>query len=109
MRGIKHVLTERFYTWEDAVKLAEDDPEVDLSGEGTPFTPSEYLENEGLDDVREEELTGEERKALEEARDSETREDKEHTAGQGQKSQGITELDPSTIPASKPNQDSPRA
>ncbi len=49
MRAIKHVLTERFYTWEDAVKLAKEDPEVDLSGEGTPFTPMEYLEDEGLD------------------------------------------------------------
>lgn len=44
MRGIKHVLTERQYAWEDAVKLAETDPEVNLSGEGPAFTPSQYLE-----------------------------------------------------------------
>ena len=28
MRAIKHVLTERFYAWEDAVKLAEGDKEI---------------------------------------------------------------------------------
>ena len=47
MRGIKHVLTERFYAWEDAIKLAESDPEIDLSGKGPAFTPSQYLEVEG--------------------------------------------------------------
>ncbi|KAK0643498.1 mitochondrial 39-S ribosomal protein L47 (MRP-L47)-domain-containing protein [Cercophora newfieldiana] len=46
MRGIKHVLTERQYAWEDAVKLAENDPEIDLSGDGPVFTPSEFLEEE---------------------------------------------------------------
>jgi len=30
MRGIKHVLTERWYAWEEARKLAETDPEVNL-------------------------------------------------------------------------------
>lgn len=45
MRGIKHVLTERFYTWEDAVKVAETDPEVDLTGNGPAFTPSNFLED----------------------------------------------------------------
>jgi large subunit ribosomal protein L47 len=44
MRAIKHVLTERFYTWEDAVKLAENDPEVNLTGDGPAFTPADYLE-----------------------------------------------------------------
>lgn len=45
MRGIKHVLTERQYAWEDALKLAENDPEVNLSGDGNPvYTPLEYLE-----------------------------------------------------------------
>lgn len=44
MRAIKHALTERFYTWEDAVKLAENDPEVNLKGDGPAFTPSQYLE-----------------------------------------------------------------
>ncbi|KAK1594382.1 mitochondrial 39-S ribosomal protein L47 (MRP-L47)-domain-containing protein [Colletotrichum navitas] len=39
MKAIKHVLTERFYVWEDARKLAEEDPEVDLSGEGEAYMP----------------------------------------------------------------------
>jgi large subunit ribosomal protein L47 len=46
MRGIKHVLTERQYAWEDAVKLAEKDAEIDLSGNGPAFTPSQFLEDE---------------------------------------------------------------
>ncbi|KAH6631667.1 54S ribosomal protein L4, mitochondrial [Chaetomium tenue] len=45
MRSIKHVLTERFYTWEDAIKVAEKDPEVDLTGNGPAFTPSNFLED----------------------------------------------------------------
>ncbi|KAI1180742.1 mitochondrial 39-S ribosomal protein L47 (MRP-L47)-domain-containing protein [Nemania sp. FL0916] len=44
MRSIKHALTERWYLWEDARKLAETDPEVDLSNTETPFTPQSYLE-----------------------------------------------------------------
>jgi large subunit ribosomal protein L47 len=44
MRAIKHTLTERFYTWEDATKLAQTDPEVNLTGDGPAFTPSDYLE-----------------------------------------------------------------
>ncbi|OBT52028.1 hypothetical protein VE04_07427 [Pseudogymnoascus sp. 24MN13] len=39
-RAIKQVLTERYYSWEDARKLAAGDPEVDLSGEGPAHTPS---------------------------------------------------------------------
>lgn len=37
-------MTERQYAWEDAVKLAETDPEISLSEKGPVFTPSEYLE-----------------------------------------------------------------
>ncbi|CCF45257.1 hypothetical protein CH063_14395 [Colletotrichum higginsianum] len=39
MKAIKHVLTERFYVWEDARRLAEEDPEIDLSGEGEAYKP----------------------------------------------------------------------
>ncbi|KAI8956093.1 mitochondrial 39-S ribosomal protein L47 (MRP-L47)-domain-containing protein [Xylaria longipes] len=44
MRAIKHTLTERWYLWEDARKLAETDPEIDLSNMRSPFTPADYLE-----------------------------------------------------------------
>jgi large subunit ribosomal protein L47 len=44
MRSIKHVLTERQYAWEDAVELAQQDPEINMSGEGPAFTPSSYLD-----------------------------------------------------------------
>ncbi|KAM9879310.1 hypothetical protein VDGL01_06602 [Verticillium dahliae] len=40
MQGIKHVLTERYYLWEDARELAKNDPEVDLSGNGEAYQPS---------------------------------------------------------------------
>lgn len=44
MRAIKHSLTERFYTWEDAVDVAMSDPEINLhAGEGEQvYTPSAY-------------------------------------------------------------------
>lgn len=68
MRGIKHVLTERFYAWEDAVKLAENDPEVNLSNEGAPYTPSEFLEEELADEeiIEEEEPVKAEEEAKQE-------------------------------------------
>ncbi|CAK7228542.1 54S ribosomal protein L4 mitochondrial [Sporothrix curviconia] len=46
MSRIKHVLTERFYVWEDAMDLAQSDPEIDLSGSGPAFRPAAYLEEE---------------------------------------------------------------
>lgn len=50
MRAIKHALTERFYTWQDAVEVARSDPEINLEGgEGQVYTPSAY--EEGYDDV----------------------------------------------------------
>lgn len=45
MRAIKHALTERYYTWEDAVKVAETDPEINMDGEeGQVYNPSSYEE-----------------------------------------------------------------
>ncbi|KAK7431441.1 54S ribosomal protein L4 mitochondrial [Neonectria magnoliae] len=50
-RAIKHTLTERMYTWQDAVHVAMSDPEIDLEGgEGQVYTPSAYEdEYEGAD------------------------------------------------------------
>ncbi|KAL2021954.1 hypothetical protein VTK56DRAFT_6373 [Thermocarpiscus australiensis] len=59
MRAIKHALTERFYAWEDAVKLAETDPEVNLSGDGPAFTPRNYLEEEEQAAIEGEQLAAE--------------------------------------------------
>ncbi|CAJ2513804.1 Uu.00g019230.m01.CDS01 [Anthostomella pinea] len=44
MKAIKHTLTERYYLWEDARKLGEADPEVNLSAIGNAYTPSDYLD-----------------------------------------------------------------
>lgn len=41
MKAIKHVLTERYYLWEDAYELAQEDKDIDLSGEGDAYSPME--------------------------------------------------------------------
>ncbi|KAI9171197.1 54S ribosomal protein L4 [Paramyrothecium foliicola] len=53
MRSIKQALTERYYTWQDAVEVAASDPEINLrGGEGEVYSPSTYEEE--YDDVTEE-------------------------------------------------------
>lgn len=43
MRSIKHALTERYYTWQDAVDVAMVDPEINFGGKnGQVYTPSAY-------------------------------------------------------------------
>lgn len=50
-RAIKHALTERFYTWQDASQVARSDPEIDLeSSDGNTYLPGSY-EEEALEDV----------------------------------------------------------
>jgi large subunit ribosomal protein L47 len=93
MRGIKHALTERFYAWEDATKLSENDPEVNLSGEGPAFTPSDYLEDADA-------AAAEEGKEAVEAA--------EETAAKAEEPATAAASDPATIPASKPQAEAPR-
>lgn len=46
MRSIKHALTERYYTWQDAVDVAMADPEIDMHAEdGQVYKPSAYEED----------------------------------------------------------------
>ena len=52
-RAIKQVLTERYYSWRDAEDIAKGDPEINLSGEGPTYIPSDFIE-----DVMEEEQFG---------------------------------------------------
>lgn len=59
-RAIRHVLTERWYAWEEARKAARHDEEVDLTGEGPAYRPrvgADLFEAEELtkDGVRTEE------------------------------------------------------
>jgi len=61
MQQIRHVLTERFYAWEDAVKLAKHDPEVDLSGNGPAYVQS----NDDYFDAAEGETQAQPAKSLE--------------------------------------------
>ncbi|EGX92963.1 50S ribosomal protein L4 [Cordyceps militaris CM01] len=52
MKAIKHTLTERQYTWEDATKIAESDPEIDLQAEdGQFYKPSAYEEETDVPDT----------------------------------------------------------
>ncbi|ESZ99139.1 hypothetical protein SBOR_0549 [Sclerotinia borealis F-4128] len=44
-RAIKQVLTERYYSWQDAAVIAKDDPEINLSGDGPLYTPKEFEED----------------------------------------------------------------
>lgn len=46
MRAIKHVLTERWYAWDNARNVAMDDPEVNLEPEDgeESYTPSPIAE-----------------------------------------------------------------
>lgn len=85
--AIKHTLTERFYAWEDARKLAQQDPEINLSG-GPVYTPAgSHLESE---EAAWEEEPNEQRTA------KETRSSKEA-------------IDPSTIPdGAKAQAEAPR-
>ena len=59
MRGIKHVLTERWYSYEDARKLAADDPKLrrllDENGEGNV----EDVEEEAFEDASSPDLADE--------------------------------------------------
>lgn len=71
--AIKHALTERFYAWEDARKLAQQDPEVDLSGVGPAYTPEgAHLESEeaAWEDIDEQSTAGGRSEAAKETRSS---------------------------------------
>ncbi|KUI53717.1 54S ribosomal protein L4, mitochondrial [Cytospora mali] len=100
--SIKHVLTERYYAWEDARILALSDPEVDLSGKGPAYRPSgSYLESNEVPWEKEE---------VEAAREKET------ASGEAVKGEIVSEdktekaVDASTIPDTlKPQQEGPRA
>lgn len=70
--AIKHALTERFYAWEDAVKLAKEDPEIEFKENGElEYTPGGmyqeqepvYMEEDLEDDMFVEEEDGEDVKA----------------------------------------------
>ncbi|KAH8735903.1 mitochondrial 39-S ribosomal protein L47 (MRP-L47)-domain-containing protein [Ilyonectria robusta] len=69
-RAIKHALTERMYTWQDAIQVAMSDPEINLEGgEGQVYTPSAYEdEYDGADWAKAEgeaaEVEGEVKNAL---------------------------------------------
>ncbi|KAK4100838.1 MRP-L47-domain-containing protein [Parathielavia hyrcaniae] len=91
MRAIKHTLTERLYTWEDAVKLAENDPEVDLTGQGPAFVPRDYLEE------------GETAAAEGEQQVAEAAETAQNT-----QAAPAASLDPVTIPSPKSQAEAPR-
>jgi hypothetical protein len=108
MRNIRHVLTERYYAWEDARKLAESDPEINLAGggkNGPVFTPSEYFEEEVVD-AKEEEvgLKAAEVDVKEEDVDVELEKDDSIT----EKGEVKLNVDPSALPAAGEAKEAPR-
>ena len=50
-KAIKHVLTERWYAWDNARYAAMDDPEVNLYAAGTNDDPA-YIPNANEEPVR---------------------------------------------------------
>lgn len=45
-RAIKHALTERYYSWKDALEVAKKDPEINLSGDGPLLITPDYIEEQ---------------------------------------------------------------
>ncbi|KAI9678356.1 MAG: 54S ribosomal protein L4 mitochondrial [Caeruleum heppii] len=45
-RAIKHVLTERYYAWDEARKVGRSDPEVNLSGDGPAYAPRDLEDDD---------------------------------------------------------------
>jgi hypothetical protein len=115
MRSIKHTLTERFYNWEDAVKLAKEDPEINLSGKGPAYTPMVDYVYEDVLETDEAESEPKDTKAAEEALESreglEQSDRQEEQAQTDGSSSGSETVDPSTIPkvSSTAPEERPRA
>lgn len=94
MKSIRHVLTERYYLWEDAVKLAKEDPEINLSGTGQVYTPQEFLmEDDHVEEISQDEFeklkAGEMPESLEQGK---------------KKADPATAVDPSTLSAGPPKE-----
>ncbi|KAI0888647.1 MRP-L47-domain-containing protein [Annulohypoxylon maeteangense] len=94
MMRIRHVLTERFYLWEDARALAVSDPEIDLTNIKNPYTPSSHVEEEYSEDPYVEEDAGKE---------TATAEGKQ----EGAEKSAAEKVEPSTIPADAPEAQQP--
>ena len=39
-------MTERYYAWRDAEVAANDDPEIDFSGNGPLYNPSDFIDED---------------------------------------------------------------
>lgn len=62
-RAIKQVLTERFYSWRDAEAIAQNDPEINLSGDGPLYVPSDFVEEDIMEEEQFEAAEGSEGEA----------------------------------------------
>jgi large subunit ribosomal protein L47 len=43
-------LTERYYSWRDAEIIAKNDPEINLSGDGPVYIPSDFVEGDVMEE-----------------------------------------------------------
>lgn len=94
-RGIKHVLTERWHGWREALKLAEEDEEVNLSGEGPALKVLEEEEFVEEGDVEGERVMAEGEDVIKEvSREEVEREVKELVKEQAVKEELLKEQQP---------------
>ncbi|KAI1205680.1 MRP-L47-domain-containing protein [Annulohypoxylon truncatum] len=98
MKRIRHVLTERYYLWEDARALAMSDPEIDLANTRHPYAPSTYLEEE--DSAEPVEGEGSEKPAEPSAAE-------EQQQQEGAEKSAVEKVEPSTISTNAPEAQQP--
>lgn len=94
-RAIKQVLTERYYSWEDARDIAKDDAEVDLSGQGPAYTPGEIPQDQMFEEEDvDEELAAAEKEWAESEKEAQLAQTSKPDGGIPPTSEGTTPTPP---------------
>jgi large subunit ribosomal protein L47 len=52
-RAIKQALTERYYSWREAEVAAQNDAEINLSGDGPVYVPQDFMEDSEVEEAQE--------------------------------------------------------
>ncbi|XDG09132.1 hypothetical protein ABKA04_008747 [Annulohypoxylon sp. FPYF3050] len=108
MKRIRHVLTERFYLWEDARALAVSDPEINLADTRRPYNPSVYYEEQSEEPVEAESSETSAEQSATEGQQSVAEGQQEGAEGQQEAEKSAAEkIEPSTIPTDTPETQQP--
>lgn len=111
MKRIRHVLTERFYLWEDARALAVSDPEINLADTRRPYNPSVYYEEQSEEPVEAESSETPAEQSATEGQQSVAEGQQEGVEGQQEAEKSAAEaaekVEPSTIPTDTPEAQQP--